>query len=172
MDANSGTLNNMTINENCQIKGTLSANQIKGDIVKTVSKAFPRTGGGGLIQANGTIRVVISDDQSFDRQIIIPPIIFIGHESYRTTGGENGSETHRKAYTRLTVRKNGVTIYDVETLNNAQAYSDIFDMPAGGGDMQLEFSVVSDLLEYLTSKAISNLQVIVVKKGTAGISIS
>ncbi|WP_096853483.1 phage tail tip protein J-related protein, partial [Escherichia coli] len=36
MNANSGTLNNVTINENCQIKGKLSANQIEGDIVKTV----------------------------------------------------------------------------------------------------------------------------------------
>ncbi|BDN34592.1 putative tail component of prophage [Escherichia coli DEC12B] len=41
MNANSGTLNNVTINENCQIKGKLSANQIEGDIVKTVSKSFP-----------------------------------------------------------------------------------------------------------------------------------
>ncbi len=41
VNANSGTLNNVTINENCQIKGKLSANQIEGDIVKTVSKSFP-----------------------------------------------------------------------------------------------------------------------------------
>ncbi|NYQ53191.1 host specificity protein J, partial [Escherichia coli] len=34
VNANSGTLNNVTINENCQIKGKLSANQIEGDIVK------------------------------------------------------------------------------------------------------------------------------------------
>ncbi|EEY3817408.1 host specificity protein J, partial [Escherichia coli] len=33
VNANSGTLNNVTINENCQIKGKLSANQIEGDIV-------------------------------------------------------------------------------------------------------------------------------------------
>ncbi|EGE7261542.1 host specificity protein J, partial [Escherichia coli] len=32
VNANSGTLNNVTINENCQIKGKLSANQIEGDI--------------------------------------------------------------------------------------------------------------------------------------------
>ncbi|HBP9890515.1 TPA: host specificity protein J, partial [Escherichia coli] len=41
VNANAGTLNNVTINENCQIKGKLSANQIEGDIVKTVGKAFP-----------------------------------------------------------------------------------------------------------------------------------
>ncbi|HBC5620034.1 TPA: DUF1983 domain-containing protein, partial [Escherichia coli] len=39
--ANTGTLNNVTINENCVIRGKLSANQIEGDLVKTVGKAFP-----------------------------------------------------------------------------------------------------------------------------------
>ncbi|WP_137538480.1 phage tail tip protein J-related protein, partial [Escherichia coli] len=57
VNANSGTLNNVTINENCQIKGKLSANQIEGDIVKTVSKSFPRTS----TYASGTITVRISD---------------------------------------------------------------------------------------------------------------
>ncbi|ELH1950477.1 host specificity protein J, partial [Escherichia coli] len=42
ISANSGTLNNVTINQNCRILGKLSANQIEGDIVKTVGKAFPR----------------------------------------------------------------------------------------------------------------------------------
>ncbi len=46
VNANSGTLNNVTINENCRVMGKLSANQIEGDIVKTVSKAFPGTGTG------------------------------------------------------------------------------------------------------------------------------
>lgn len=41
--ANTGTLNNVTINENCVIRGKLSANQIEGDLVKTVGKAFPVT---------------------------------------------------------------------------------------------------------------------------------
>ncbi|EJY0889993.1 host specificity protein J, partial [Escherichia coli] len=68
VNANSGTLNNVTINENCQIKGKLSANQIEGDIVKTVSKSFPRTNS----YASGTITVRISDDQKFDRQVMIP----------------------------------------------------------------------------------------------------
>ncbi|EGZ7199845.1 host specificity protein J, partial [Escherichia coli] len=72
VNANSGTLNNVTINENCQIKGKLSANQIEGDIVKTVSKSFPRTS----TYASGTITVRISDDQKFDRQVMIPPVLF------------------------------------------------------------------------------------------------
>ncbi|EOT3293412.1 phage tail protein, partial [Escherichia coli] len=42
VNANSGTLNNVTINEDCRVLGKLSANQIEGDLVKTVGKAFPR----------------------------------------------------------------------------------------------------------------------------------
>ncbi len=43
VNANAGTLNNVTINENCRVLGKLSANQIEGDLVKTVGKAFPGT---------------------------------------------------------------------------------------------------------------------------------
>ncbi|WP_141069642.1 phage tail tip domain-containing protein, partial [Escherichia coli] len=67
--ANTGTLNNVTINENCVIRGKLSANQIEGDLVKTVGKAFPRNNS----YASGTVTVTVYDDQGFDRQIIIPP---------------------------------------------------------------------------------------------------
>ncbi|MBF5819526.1 DUF1983 domain-containing protein, partial [Escherichia coli] len=51
--ANTGTLNNVTINENCVIRGKLSANQIEGDLVKTVGKAFPRNNS----YASGTVTV-------------------------------------------------------------------------------------------------------------------
>ncbi|MCM4428588.1 DUF1983 domain-containing protein, partial [Escherichia coli] len=68
--ANTGTLNNVTINENCVIRGKLSANQIEGDLVKTVGKAFPRNNS----YASGTVTVTVYDDQGFDRQIIIPPV--------------------------------------------------------------------------------------------------
>ncbi|EFJ2374041.1 host specificity protein J, partial [Escherichia coli] len=87
MNANSGTLNNVTINENCQIKGKLSANQIEGDIVKTVSKSFPRTNS----YASGTITVRISDDQKFDRQVMIPPVLFRGgkHENFNSNNQQS-----------------------------------------------------------------------------------
>ncbi|HDL0289792.1 TPA: hypothetical protein PWK70_005655, partial [Escherichia coli] len=74
VNANSGTLNNVTINENCTIKGMLEANQVRGDFVKTVSKSFPKKAGtwGNTETPNGTVTVTISDDHNFDRQIIIP----------------------------------------------------------------------------------------------------
>ncbi|EPW7952418.1 phage tail tip protein J-related protein, partial [Escherichia coli] len=68
VNANAGTLNNVTINENCQIKGKLSANQIEGDIVKTVGKAFPRDSRAPERWPSGTITVRVYDDQPFDRQ--------------------------------------------------------------------------------------------------------
>ncbi|MFX1138015.1 host specificity protein J, partial [Escherichia coli] len=72
VNANSGTLNNVTINQNCTIKGMLEATQVRGDFVKAVSKAFPKKVGtwGNTETPNGTVTVTISDDHNFDRQII------------------------------------------------------------------------------------------------------
>ncbi|HFI4732348.1 TPA: host specificity protein J, partial [Escherichia coli] len=87
VNANSGTLNNVTINQNCRILGKLSANQIEGDIVKTVGKAFPRNGS----YASGTITVTVYDDQAFDRQIVIPPVLFRGgkHENFNSNNQQS-----------------------------------------------------------------------------------
>ncbi|EGD9518426.1 host specificity protein J, partial [Escherichia coli] len=78
VNANSGTLNNVTINENCRVLGKLSANQIEGDLVKTVGKAFPRDSRAPERWPSGTITVRIYDDQPFDRQIVIPAVAFSG----------------------------------------------------------------------------------------------
>ncbi|EPF6031576.1 phage attachment tail tip protein J, partial [Escherichia coli] len=72
--ANTGTLNNVTINENCVIRGKLSANQIEGDLVKTVGKAFPRDSRAPKRWPSGTITVRVYDDQPFNRQIVIPAV--------------------------------------------------------------------------------------------------
>ncbi|EOP9616823.1 DUF1983 domain-containing protein, partial [Escherichia coli] len=66
VNANSGTLNNVTINENCRVLGKLSANQIEGDLVKTVGKAFPRDSRAPERWPSGTITVRVYDDQPFD----------------------------------------------------------------------------------------------------------
>ncbi|EIQ9702897.1 host specificity protein J, partial [Escherichia coli] len=109
VNANSGTLNNVTINENCQIKGKLSANQIEGDIVKTVSKSFPRTS----TYASGTITVRISDDQKFDRQVMIPPVLFRGgkHENFNS----NNQQSYWYSTCRLRVTRNGQEIFNQST---------------------------------------------------------
>ncbi|EER8530735.1 host specificity protein J, partial [Escherichia coli] len=134
VNANSGTLNNVTINENCRVLGKLSANQIEGDLVKTVGKAFPRDSRAPERWPSGTITVRGYDDQPFDRQIVIPAVAFSGAKHERE---------HTDIYSscRLIVRKNGAEIYNRTALDNTLIYSGVIDMPAGHGHMTLEFSV-------------------------------
>ncbi|EOL0039388.1 DUF1983 domain-containing protein, partial [Escherichia coli] len=166
VNANSGTLNNVTINENCRVLGKLSANQIEGDLVKTVGKAFPRDSRAPERWPSGTITVRVYDDQPFDRQIVIPAVAFSGAKHERE---------HTDIYSscRLIVRKNGAEIYNRTALDNTLIYSGVIDMPAGHGHMTLEFSVSAWLVNncYPTA-SISDLLVVVMKKATAGISIS
>ncbi|WP_223720306.1 phage tail tip protein, partial [Escherichia coli] len=166
VNANSGTLNNVTINENCQIKGKLSANQIEGDIVKTVGKAFPRDSRAPERWPSGTITVRIYDDQPFDRQIVIPAVAFCGAKHERENNDIYSS-------CRLIVKKNGAEIYNRTALDNMLIYSGVIDMPAGHGHMTLEFSVSAWLVnDWYPTASISDLLVVVMKKATAGISIS
>ncbi|WP_078274364.1 phage tail tip domain-containing protein, partial [Escherichia coli] len=167
VNANSGTLNNVTINENCQIKGKLSANQIEGDIVKTVSKSFPRTNS----YASGTITVRISDDQKFDRQVMIPPVLFRGgkHENFNS----NNQQSYWYSTCRLRVTRNGQEIFNQSTTDVQGVFSSVIDMPAGQGTLTLTFTVSSSGANNWTpTTSISDLLVVVMKKSTAGISIS
>ncbi|QLO08015.1 host specificity protein J [Escherichia coli] len=166
VNANSGTLNNVTINENCRVLGKLSANQIEGDLVKTVGKAFPRDSRAPERWPSGTITVRVYDDQPFDRQIVIPAVAFSGAKHKRE---------HTDIYSscRLIVRKNGAEIYNRTALDNTLIYSGVIDMPAGHGHMTLEFSVSAWLVNnWYPTASISDLLVVVMKKATAGISIS
>ncbi|HCN3229969.1 TPA: host specificity protein J, partial [Escherichia coli] len=167
VNANSGTLNNVTINENCQIKGKLSANQIEGDIVKTVSKSFPCTNS----YASGTITVRISDDQKFDRQVMIPPVLFRGgkHENFNS----NNQQSYWYSTCRLRVTRNGQEIFNQSTTDAQGVFSSVIDMPAGQGTLTLTFTVSSSGANNWTpTTSISDLLVVVMKKSTAGISIS
>ncbi|MDT1173545.1 host specificity protein J [Escherichia coli] len=166
VNANSGTLNNVTINENCRVLGKLSANQIEGDLVKTVGKAFPRDSRAPERWPSGTITVRVYDDQPFDRQIVIPAVAFSGAKHERE---------HTDIYSscRLIVRKNGAEIYNRTALDNTLIYSGVIDMPAGHGHMTLEFSVSAWLVNnWYPTASISDLLVVVMKKATAGITIS
>ncbi|EGM7584502.1 host specificity protein J, partial [Escherichia coli] len=161
VNANSGTLNNVTINENCQIKGKLSANQIEGDIVKTVSKSFPRTNS----YASGTITVRISDDQKFDRQVMIPPVLFRGgkHENFNS----NNQQSYWYSTCRLRVTRNGQEIFNQSTTDAQGVFSSVIDMPAGQGTLTLTFTVSSSGANNWTpTTSISDLLVVVMKKST------
>ena len=166
VNANSGTLNNVTINENCRVLGKLSANQIEGDLVKTVGKAFPRDSRAPERWPSGTITVRVYDDQPFDRQIVIPAVAF---------SGAKHEQDHTDIYSscRLIVRKNGAEIYNRTALDNTLIYTGVIDMPAGSGVMTLEFSVSAWLVNgWYPTASISDLLVVVMKKATAGIMIS
>ncbi|EMW3093339.1 host specificity protein J, partial [Escherichia coli] len=166
VNANSGTLNNVTINENCRVLGKLSANQIEGDLVKTVGKAFPRDSRAPERWPSGTITVRVYDDQPFDRQIVIPAVAF---------SGAKHEKEHTDIYSscRLIVRKNGAEIYNRTALDNTLIYSGVIDMPAGHGHMTLEFSVSAWLVNnWYPTASISDLLVVVMKKATTGITIS
>lgn len=71
--ANSGQLNNVVINENCQIKGKLTAMQIAGDIVKMHT-----------CKKNGS---VIIAPEPFDRDLFVLPITLIAE---KRPGGGSG----------------------------------------------------------------------------------
>ncbi|ALL89991.1 TPA: host specificity protein J [Escherichia coli] len=166
VNANAGTLNNVTINENCRVLGKLSANQIEGDLVKTVGKAFPRDSRAPERWPSGTITVRVYDDQPFDRQIVIPAVAFRGAKHERENNDIYSS-------CRLIVKKNGAEIYNRTALDNTLVYTGVIDMPAGRGHMTLEFSVSAWLVnDWYPTASISDLLVVVMKKSTAGISIS
>lgn len=165
--ANTGTLNNVTINENCVIRGKLSANQIEGDLVKTVGKAFPRNNS----YASGTVTVTVYDDQGFDRQIIIPPVLFRGakHQNFNSPN----QQSYWYSTCKLQVLKNGVEIFHEPATDVSRVFSSVIDMPAGQGHVTLTFNVSSaGANNWTPTTYISDLLVVVMKKSTAGISIS
>ncbi|HGX8704447.1 TPA: phage tail length tape measure family protein [Escherichia coli] len=171
VNANSGTLNNVTINQNCTIKGMLEATQVRGDFVKAVSKSFPKQAGtwGNTETPNGTVTVTISDDHNFDRQIIIPPIIFNGIAYSDPGSGNNPGGTRYTGY-GFEVRKNGVLIASRETKGAIPgSYSAVIDMPSGRGSVTLEFKVFHKGNQRAGN--ITDCTVIVTKKAASGISI-
>ncbi|HEB3886283.1 TPA: host specificity protein J, partial [Escherichia coli] len=171
VNANAGTLNNVTVNENCTIKGMLEANQVRGDFVKTVSKSFPKKAGtwGNTETPDGTVTVTISDDHNFDRQIIIPPIIFNGIAYDDPGSGDNPGGTRYTGY-GFEVRKNGVLIASRETKGAIPgSYSAVIDMPSGRGSVTLEFKIFQKGNQGAGN--ITDCTVIVTKKAASGISI-
>ncbi|HGG4190216.1 TPA: phage tail protein [Salmonella enterica subsp. diarizonae serovar 61:i:z] len=167
INAISGALNNVVIAEDCTIQGTLRAERILGDIVKAVGKEFPyfrEPATGAKRYASGTLTVQIDDDQSFDRQIIIPPINFQGSYYGRNDTWDTCT---------LEVRRNGALIYSGTSSSVPESYGATLDMPAGGGIVTLTFSVSTrgNSTGWPYSR-ISDLILMVVKKSTAGIRIS
>ncbi|HAT2743916.1 TPA: DUF1983 domain-containing protein [Citrobacter farmeri] len=168
--ASSGTLNNVVIEEDCTIRGTLRAERILGDIVKAAGKEFPYflvPNTGEKRYASGTLTVVINDDESFDRQIIIPPVIYQGRTYLNTASNEVRDEC------TLEVKRNGVQIYRGTSSSVPETYSAVLELPAAKGRTTLTFSVsTKGNGTGWPFSSISDLLIMVTKKGTAGITIS
>ncbi|TXO52991.1 DUF1983 domain-containing protein [Escherichia coli] len=160
--ADSGEMNNVTINSSCRILGMLDANQVRGDFVKVVGRSFPHR------QPNwpdGAITVRVEDDHPFDRQIVIPAI----HHSGSVRRGESSDHWDT---CRLIVKKNGGVLYD-RTATSGCMYSGVIDMPAGHGAVTMTFEVYCrGVNNYNPSAYISDLTVMVTKKAATGISVS
>ncbi|EOC4824848.1 hypothetical protein ACI4RY_005303, partial [Escherichia coli] len=160
--ADSGEMNNVTINSSCRILGMLDANQVRGDFVKVVGRSFPHR------QPNwpdGAITVRVEDDHPFDRQIVIPAI----HHNGSVRRGESSDHWDT---CRLIVKKNGGVLYD-RTATSGCMYSGVIDMPAGHGAVTMTFEVYcKGVNNYNPSAYISDLTVMVTKKAATGISVS
>lgn len=160
--ADSGEMNNVTINSSCRILGMLDANQVRGDFVKVIGRRFPHR------QPNwpdGAITVRVEDDHPFDRQIVIPAI----HHSGSVRRGESSDHWDT---CRLIVKKNGGVLYD-RTATSGCMYSGVIDMPAGHGAVTMTFEVYcKGVNNYNPSAYISDLTVMVTKKAATGISVS
>ncbi|EPT3849358.1 phage tail tip protein, partial [Escherichia coli] len=166
VNANSGTLSNVTIAENCTINGTLRAEKIVGDIVKAASAAFPRQRESSVDWPSGTRTVTVTDDHPFDRQIVVLPLTFRG--SKRTVSGRT---TYSMCY--LKVLMNGAVIYDGAANEAIQVFSRIVDMPAGRGNVILTFTLTSTRhsADIPPDTFASDVQVMVIKKQALGISV-
>ncbi|WP_423126010.1 phage tail tip protein [Escherichia coli] len=110
-----------------------------------------------------------SDDHNFDRQIIIPPIIFNGIAYSDPGSGNNPGGTRYTGY-GFEVRKNGVLIASRETKGAIPgSYSAVIDMPSGRGSVTLEFKIFQKGNQGAGN--ITDCTVIVTKKAASGISI-
>ncbi|EAR6710153.1 host specificity protein J [Salmonella enterica] len=176
INAIGGHFSHVTIDNSCDIQGTLRAEHIVGDIVKAAGGTFP------VIRndyVSGTLTVTINDDQSFDRQIIVPPLVFAAGgdaqnmqvASGQITSPTKGASSFSRCHLRVT--HNGQEIYNVTvTGNGVGVFSTVLDMPSGRGDAVLQFTVESSHSNgYTPFTSISNLIVMAVRKVAAGISI-
>jgi predicted phage tail protein len=161
--ANQGQFNNVVIAEDCQIEGTLSANQIKGDIVNAV---------GVTLSTDTTRTVVITDDQDFDRSIIIEPIVLTA--SAITQGEDEGDSTiSLTIYWNDAIAKS-LTLTQTGEGSKASAVSLVKDFPSGSGDLTIKIVVDSYTADGRGSPrtTCSDLCLLVAKKGSGGIIVS
>ncbi|MBJ9306956.1 DUF1983 domain-containing protein [Citrobacter freundii] len=161
--ANEGQFNNVTIGEDCVIEGTLSANQIKGDIVNAV---------GFSIGISGSRRIEIIDDQEFDRTVMIPAVSMNceshDHEEYDHTVSGGAS-----IQMEISINGTAYATYSASCSGNssgAGSASLAYDFIMGTGDLIIDITVTNST--YYGSVSISDVVLMVAKKGSGGIIVS
>lgn len=174
--ANQGQFNNVVIGEDCQIEGTLSANQIKGDIVNAVGFSMPTYSDeyGTDVYVTGTRTITITDDQEFDRMVIFPAVIV-------TATGSTSEEYDHMVYYGSEIT---LSIYwndelmesvDVSQIGDGTATNSITfvnDLLAGKGDVVIKITASSSGGGYTPHTTCSDICMLVAKKGSGGIVVS
>lgn len=113
--AGSGYMNNIDIGANCRIHGTLTANQIEGDVTK------------GYALTNNVTQTIPA--MPFNRMVVVPTITV-------KAMGQTGAESDKSASSSLTLYVNGVAVASAGA-NSSGSYSDVdttqysFVLPAG-----------------------------------------
>lgn len=155
--ANGGQFDNVTIGENCIIEGTLSANQIKGDIVNAA---------GDSLNIGDTRTITITDDQDFDRSVIINPVVITCQSTWNASDQDWGT-----AGGTLTITANNTEVASVSVAADnggsaANSASYVGDLLTGHGNMVIKISTTGNHAD------VSSFSVLVAKKGSGGIIIS
>lgn len=126
-----------------------------------------RTDSGYILRAPRRMRVA----DAVAQYMRVPPVLFRGgkHENFNS----NNQQSYWYSTCRLRVTRNGQEIFNQSTTDAQGVFSSVIDMPAGQGTLTLTFTVSSSGANNWTpTTSISDLLVVVMKKSTAGISIS
>lgn len=168
--ANEGQFNNVTIGEDCVIEGTLSANHIKGDIVNAVGFSMPVNDS----YVAGTRTITISDDQAFDRTIIIPAIIMTAR-GYTTI--EYDHDVYFYSSLAITIYWNDVEVASASVTQDGNGTATnsltlVKDLLFGHGDVVIKITASSSGGDYTPTTICSDICLFVAKKGSGGIIVS
>ncbi|HCT3338887.1 TPA: host specificity protein J [Escherichia coli] len=181
INANSGTLNNVVIAENCTIKGTLRAENIIGDVVKTHNVSLPALMAAGEHRHATERTVTVIDDQSFDRNIVIPPVFYSGI-IYKGSDGDGAtsictltvSVNDRVVFSKTssigTRRTSGGYPVQEDTIypGSSTPFSYFMRMASGGGDIRIKFRI--EVIYYGTAPGFmtTGIQITTMKASASG----
>ena len=181
ISANSGTLNNVVIAENCTIKGTLRAENIIGDVVKTHNVSLPALRDAGKHRHATERTVTVIDDQSFDRNIVIPPVFYSGI-IYKGSDGDGAtsictltvSVNDRVVFSKTssigTGRTSGGYPVQEDTIypGSSTPFSYFMRMASGGGDVRIKFRI--EVIYYGTAPGFmtTGIQITTMKASASG----